>query len=93
MTMQVKIKLRKLQEQEKNRAVNKFDKSVESGDMLVRVSEAEAEVFRVRNKMQAKEKQIRQLKQMIKTNTTQTDQTRQIMEHETGWVDRLDTER
>ena len=56
MTMQVKIKLRKLQEQEKNRAVNKFDKSVESGDMLVRVSEAEAEVFRVRNKMQAKEK-------------------------------------
>ena len=60
--VQLKMKLRKLQEQEKNKAVNKFDRSVEQGDMLVRVSEAEAEVFRMRNKMKEKEKQIRQLR-------------------------------
>ncbi len=60
--VQLKMKLRKLQEQEKNKAVNKFDRSVEQGDMLVRVSEAEAEVFRLRNKMKEKEKQIRQLR-------------------------------
>ena len=63
------MKLRKMQQQERDFAANKFAKSVETGDMLVRVAEAEAEVFRMRNKMKEKEQQIREIKLLTKNNT------------------------
>ena len=50
--------IRKMLQQERDKAENKYTTSVELGDMLVRVAEAEAEVFRMRNEMKEKEKQI-----------------------------------
>ena len=88
--VQLKMKLRQMEEREKDRPSNKFFKTLEAGDMLVRVQEAEAEMLEMRNDIKGKEKQIRQLKQAINGIKNQTNVTRQIIEHETGWVEGLE---
>ena len=64
--VQLKMKLRHFEERERERPSNKFLKSLEAGDMLVRCQEAEAEMLQMRSEIKGKEKQIRQLKQAIK---------------------------